>query len=228
MKYLYSLLTIFVISIQCYAINITINDGIGSGSEWYSANRENDEIEPGTVTSQLWDMEQYDLNGNVLKITGGYNFTSPSGYGGFRPGDLFIDIDSNGSYDYVAIIGNVPLTYDVYAINSSSEVYNVYYSQNYFSNPWRYKSGGTLIETDQSIFYGYYNDSEGIHYTANLDFTWLHSLLNDNTTITLHNTMECGNDILMGRYSSYTVPEGSSVWIFFILGSSILFSIHRR
>lgn len=228
MKHLYIFLTILVFSISAYAIDVTINDGIGNGSGWYSANRENNETEPGTITSQLWDMEQYDLTGNILKITGGYNFTSPSGYGGFRPGDLFIDVDGVGYYDYVAVIGNAPLTYDVYAIGDDVEVYNVHYSQNYFSNPWRYKDGGNLIESTLSVYYGSYSDVEGVHYTADLDMTWLHSSLNDGSTVTLYNTMECGNDRLIGQYQFVnTIPEGS-VRTMFALGAITLFAMRRR
>lgn len=209
-----------------YPINITINDGIGNGTDWYSSNRENNETEPGTITSQLWDMEAFHVNGNTLTMIGGYNFTSPSGYDGFRPGDLFIDVNGSGFYDFVATIGNSPSFYDVYALGNGSLSYDVYYSQNLFSNPWRYKSGGTLVESGLSAIYGFYDDGEGKHYTVDLDFSWLNSYVANGSTITIHNTMECGNDNLMAQYN-YQVPEGGSYIAIIGLLLMIMF-VHRR
>lgn len=223
-------------SMVAYPLNITINDGIGTGTGWFSANRENQEVEPNTITGQEWDMESFHLNGNVLTMTGGFNFTSPSGYGGFKPGDLFIDTDSSGYYDYVAVIGYASATYDVYSINDYVNIYEVYYAQNTYSNPWRYKSGGTLISSGETALYSSYADSEGIHYTLDINLSWLESYLNEGDIVTLHNTMECGNDNLMGQFfaellppgDSNVVPESGNSLIMIGLGVVVLFTSRKH
>lgn len=199
--------------------DITIYDGASTGTGWYSA-RENNETEPNTIASQQWDMEAFYLSGMNLTMQGGYNFTTPIGYDGWRPGDLFIDIGE--TLKFVAAIGNAPLTYDVYLFGNT---YDVYYAQNALSNPWRYKDGGVLVSSSNPIVYSSFTDSEGIHYTANLNLGWLSSFLIPNTPVIFHNTMECGNDNLMGSATFYVpvVPEGNTVipaftFIFGIIG----------
>ena len=199
-------------NLAAYPMNVTINDGYGTGTGWYSANQENQEVEPNTATGQVWDMESFFINDNILTMTGGYNFTNPNGYGGFRPGDLFFDTDGAGYYDYVAVIGYATSTYDVYAIDDDVDIYSVYFSQNTLSDPWRYKSGGTLISSGELALYGSYVSSEGTHYTLDIDLSWLNPYLNNGDIVTLHNTMECGNDNLMGQYvASVRLPESGNM-----------------
>lgn len=190
------------------AADITIYDGSSVGTGWYSS-RENNETEPNTITSQQWDMEAFYLSGMNLTMQGGYNFTTPAGYDGWRPGDLFIDV--GGFFKFVAVIGNAPLTYDVYLFGNT---YSVYYAQNALSNPWRYEDGGILVSTWNHISYSSFTDSEGMHYTANLNISWVSAFLLPNPTlVTFHNTMECGNDNLLGATTFYIppVPEGNSI-----------------
>lgn len=215
-------MTALSLNMVAYSVDITINDGYGVGSGWYAATQENQEVEPNTVAGQVWDMEKFELDGNVLTMTGGFNFTNPGGYGGWRPGDLFIDVDGTGGYDYVAVVGNAGATYDVYSLLLAN-VNNVYYAQNSLSNPWRYKDGGTLISLGESVVYGSYSDIEGIHYTMELDLTWLTPYLSlDGATVTLHNTMECGNDNLMGQYVVTPVPETNNGLTMLGLGIGML------
>ena len=208
------------------AADITIYDGASVGTGWYSS-RENNETEPNTITSQQWDMEAFYLSGMNLTMQGGYNFTTPAGYDGWRPGDLFIDV--NQTFKLVAVIGNAPLTYDVYLFGNT---YGVYYAQNALSNPWRYKDGGILISANNPISYSSFTDPEGTHYTANLNISWLYSYLSpNNTSVTFHNTMECGNDNLIGLATFYvpTAPEGNMILPSLIAIMGIVgFAIHKR
>lgn len=228
MKKLYLILAAFLsLTLTTPALDITINDGVGTGTGWYSALRENNETEPGTIIGQKWDMESFTLVDNtLLTMTGGYNFTNPSGYGGFRPGDLFVDYDDDGDYDLVATISSAGTTYDVYSVGNT---YSVFYGVLSASNPWKYKDGGNLITSGEPITYGSYVDGEGTHYTADLDLTWLNPYLLTGVPITLHNTMECGNDNLMGRYMPVTtggfgdpdpVPDGGDTLVY--LGAGLL------
>lgn len=183
-------------------VNITINDGRGEGVGWYSLFRENNEVEPGNVASQNWDMEGFFLDGNTLIMQGGYNFTTSLGYDGFKSGDIFIDVNGNG-YDYVARISNVGATYDVYSMGNT---FSVFYAQNATSNPWRYKNGGESIFEDRTISYTSFLDDEGTHYVANLNIEWLTDGLKFGDKVLFHYTMECGNDNLLGEYY-HVIPE---------------------
>ena len=146
------------------AWNITINDmqspnstgfhapGIGKGGE-------DQETEPGTASGQNWDLEAFDLKGDMLKIYSGYNLLK--GENPYGLGDLFIDVDgdahwqpgadnhikgvvSNASfmYDYVVHFNNRSGTtigngeYDVYKIQGDK---SVMFKETVFksgSNPW--------------------------------------------------------------------------------------------
>lgn len=218
-------MTMFV-TLVTNAVNITINDGVGNGSGWYSTDRENQEVEPNTATGQVWDMESFDLTGTQLVMTGGFNFTTPVGYGGFGPGDIFFDVNGGG-YDYVATVSSAGPTYDVYTL--PADTHSVYYAENATSNPWKYKSGGSLFDTGLSVSYGSFSDIEGIHYTATLDITWLLSNINVGDVVIIHNTMGCGNDNLMGQFTNtYRVSESGNMFAMFGMGGVALVAFRRK
>jgi hypothetical protein len=214
------------IALTSNALNITIYDGASSALTGWHGQQENQETEPNTASSQLWDMESFNLTGTQLVMTGGFNFTTPTGYGGFKPGDIFFDVNGGG-YDYVATVSSAGPTYNVYTLPANT--YSVYYAQNANSNPWKYRSGGSLFDTALPVLYGSFSDGEGTHYTATLDITWLLSNINLGDVVTVHNTMECGNDNLMGRFTStYQVPESGNMLTMFGLGGVAIAAIRRR
>lgn len=188
--------------------DITVYDGVSlSPTGWYGK-QENQEVEPGNVANQLWDMESFDLTDSRLTMTGGYNFTSPLGYDGFKPGDIFFDVNGGG-YNFVATISSTGPKYDVYELPANT--HSVFFAHNVASNPWKYKSGGILTESQLPVNYGSFVDGEGTHYTAMLDVFWLLETLSNGDIVTIHNTMECGNDNLMGRFTFHqnVIPEGN-------------------
>lgn len=86
-----------------YGTNITISDGVTrDDTSWYgSASNvsfagEDNEVEPGNVRGQQWDLEGFFLNGDDLTIVGGYNFYL--GQDGIMAGDIFIDLDGDAVY----------------------------------------------------------------------------------------------------------------------------------
>lgn len=206
------------LSASVKSTNITINDGYGTlDNGWYSANRENQETEINCTIGQIWDMESFELNGSVLRMTGGYNFTDPTGtansHGGYwRSGDLFFDVDGGG-YDYVALIRQATSTYDVYKLGNT---YSVYYGENSASNPWRYKDGGSLFVLNRSVSYSSYSDIEGIHYMLDTDIAWLPTT--PGNTVRVHYTMECGNDNLLGEYKVKVSDTGNALILLVLTG----------
>ena len=87
------------------ADNITIYDNRVSGSpgDWYNrgnAPGEDQEVEPGMLTGQSWDLEGFLLNGNILSMVGGYNFKDGVMYNRdlITSGDIFIDVNGDAKY----------------------------------------------------------------------------------------------------------------------------------
>jgi hypothetical protein len=138
------------------AADITISDGQSTGSGWYG-NRENNETEPGTITSQVWDLEKMLIDGSQLTIQGGYDFRTGAQANGkwYRRGDILIDLNgdakttfnsanpsdktSNGyfNYDFAIHFSTTAndLTYTIVDLNSDSKFVQVTDIQK--SNPWR-------------------------------------------------------------------------------------------
>jgi hypothetical protein len=148
-----------------FGTNITIWDGLGSGTGWYGA-QEDQQVAPNCLIGQEWDLEGFFLKGTTLIMVGGYNFLN--GEDGWKSGDIFIDvtgdvkyghdISSDGSqpshfetenniwgYDYFLDLDLTNQQYTVFTITNASLLEVVYYNQNYGSNPWRYNRGGTQV-----------------------------------------------------------------------------------
>ena len=73
---LFSVLTIFLMAGSALAIEITINDNReGTGNSWWENTNEDQEVEPGMVYNQSWDLEGFFLNGTSLTMIGGFDFS---------------------------------------------------------------------------------------------------------------------------------------------------------
>ena len=156
-------LVLFLLVGGAFGSNITIFDKNGSITDGIGQGGEDQETEPGMVNRQAWDMEGFFINGTTLYMLSGYNLAS--GYGGYAPGDIFIDVDGdaefgdihgsiNGNevpttntfgYDYVLDIGIDKFT--IVELIEGATVQRAYYKQNQGSNPWKYVEGGELKYT---------------------------------------------------------------------------------
>jgi len=228
--FLLTILSIFLCTSNVFATNITICDNNhNTTSTWYNA-QEDQEVEPGMQTGQLWDLEGFLLDGTLLSLVGGYDFKN--GESDFDSGDIFIDVNGDAiygdihgtknenlevfntyGYDYVIDLNWDKLSYDVWAINQDTKVNTSFYSQNQGSNPWRYISGGSSIK--QNIAFTYKTGlsdaavplTGGSHNQLTVDLSFLLGISgiadNKNINFITHYTMGCGNDNIMG---SGTIP----------------------
>lgn len=158
--------------------NITIFDNeTGSRNGWWNRGEspgEDQEVEPGNASGQRWDLEGFFRQDDYLTMVGGYDFIT--GTGGFRPGDIFFDIQGdavfgagafgldglqrNGvqpltttyGYDYVLDLHHAAGTFDVYRIDGDTLLESVHYRSNDGANAWRYRSGGEKINTAVQTF----------------------------------------------------------------------------
>ncbi len=227
----------FTLSSVALGDNITIWDGIGN-----SAENEDGTTEPGMVNTQSWDLEGFFLNGSILSMVGGYDFKN--GFGGYAPGDLFIDLTGDAQFGAIANAGTASgntvtansfgyefalrfnySTYqaDIFALLPGSQTITAYYPANVGSNPWRYAGSGdadpNFLGTVAFTYQSGISDSNldnlvtgGAHNVVSFDLEDLLMVPMDAWgEMIFHNTMQCGNDNLLGKYSPAPVPEPATL-----------------
>jgi hypothetical protein len=166
------LFSFFLFSSTAFALSlgnqITIYDQKSNGNANYGMG-EDQEVEPGMVWNQQWDLEGFFLKGNTLSMVGGFNFET-GGRDTFRnrdwgSGDIFFDVDGTPQYgtdiSNGTTVGNSPVpntygydfairlnfsdsgdTFDLYqATSSDATTISSYFKQNYSSNPYQIQIG---------------------------------------------------------------------------------------
>ncbi len=226
-----------------YGLDITVDDGrtADSGSTWYTGENdsrsggsinEDEEVEDGMETGQLWDLEGFFIvtdpdsaDYNKFSMIGGYDFQN--GEAGYTSGDIFFDIDgilsdTDGSatstgnvavqntfgYEYaVRFSFDSGLSVSLWEAIDPDDAYTItsYYPLNDTSNPWRMGSGWTEIK-DALTSPSYGDDNSGIF--KGLEHNVLAFILPDDFDFyNVHFTMACGNDNLMGsKFAEDDVP----------------------
>jgi hypothetical protein len=208
--------------------NITIFDnyvsGTNDGSNPYNRGNkpgEVGEVEPNCVANFSWDLQAFNLTGNTLSMTGGFNFNL--GNEGVKSGDIFVA--TNGvplfgsaepaptgfniyGYNYAVRMDFGNNTWQAYAIDQNTAIQSAAFSQNDPSNPVRALGNlGNAAFSGALQFGG--DDTNGFNV----------NLLNLPTTLVgkdyYHFTYDCGNDAMMG----HNVPIPPSV---LLLGSGLL------
>ena len=199
----------------------TYNGGTGDG--WWTNTNEDQEVEPGMIHNQNWDLEAFYLDDFILSMVGGYNFKT--GYSGTYSGDIFIDTTGdawygkdgtyplNYGYEYVIDVNwtDPSQSYNVYALNSTSQLTQVSETYNRIeSNPLSlYSTGGASIASG-SFTSSSYSDTQGTHYSVSgFDLTFIGL---DQDFIT-HFTISCGNDNMIGSGTT-PVPEPATMLLF--------------
>ncbi len=215
--------------------NITIPDQNTSGTGWYGNHEDNEtESHPDTLRAQDWDLEGMFLGGSRLTLVGGFDFKNGVTYNhyNYRSGDIFIDVNGDAQYgypvnggsglggttsnlfgyDYVLDLDFASMTYNVIKLDSSALLARGLDVAG--SNPWRYVSGGDALAGFQGVSFDYYSgltnadvgfqgyNGDNGHYAISVDTSFLGS-----GDFVFHNTVECGNDNLMGAAH---VPDGGS------------------
>ena len=234
---IFSVLTIFLMAGSALATEITINDNReGSGHSWWTNTDEDQEVEPGMIANQSWDLEGFFLNGTSLTMIGGFDFVN--GNSGYTSGDIFIDVTGDAQYgsftgtqlpfngyDYVIDLDFSSFNYDVYQlVAGTSVVADVLDYNSPESSPWSYVSGGTALSNYQDIDFSYtdfgtltdaFTGFLGTdHNAVSVDLAFLGA----GVEFTSHFTMGCGNDNLMG-HGTTSVPEPATM---LLLGTGLI------
>ena len=224
--------------------NITQFDGYIGGSsnptynEWWNTEQEDQEVEPGAVPGQQWDLEGFFLSDgtgeeetNQLALVGGFDFAEGETW--VESGDIFIDTDlGTDYYDYVLDLNfqtSGSYTYTVYQ-NDGSMAFNLTHggpSGATQGQPWAVQSAGTatIVQGYDNLAFNYLSGmtddgiggglTGGSHNGVVVDVSFLGS----GTNFTLSNAIECGNEFTSGSGSTAAVPEPATI---FLLGSGLL------
>lgn len=229
-----AVLAIFLWTTSSFAANITIYDnrsgtsGGSTGDGWWTRTTEDQEVEPGMVNAQVWDLEGFFLSGNNLSIVAGWNFLSGAPGYSFASGDIFIDTTGdawygkdgtppmNYGYEYVLDVNWSAGTYKAYALDGSSQLVQVseWYNQ-IESNPWRLNYTDEVQVSSGSFTFEQGLSDAGVgflggsHYrVSGFDLGFVPA----GTQFIAHFTMECGNDNLVGQGTA--VPEPATMFLF--------------
>lgn len=229
-KKLLSALTVgacMMISTTVFAITIDGNFGLAEWSGYYAAE---DGVGAKGYVGPGYGGQQFDVEYLGLRVdTGtvyfglqtGFNLKNGVTYGGthYGAGDLALDVNNNGSYDYAIrfdLSGSTPaLTlYDVTTWQS------VMYPQHAVADPYRYATGSAEPATFNAAYGSgvFANNSDGgTSYVLEGSFALSSLASYSGGPLALHWTMECGNDYL--NTTTSPVPEPSTL---FLLGFGIL------
>ena len=95
-------------SATSYGDNITIYDGTSSQTIGWYGHQEDDEVEPGMLQSQIWDLEGFYLDGSMLSVIGGFDFLhGVQNYPNYTSGDVFLDTDLVNAYQNVKLFSEI-------------------------------------------------------------------------------------------------------------------------
>lgn len=228
-KSIYYLLALLLCSLPVLgnASQITIFDKQGIDRT------EDQEVEPGALSSQEWDLEGMFFDGRYLSIVGGWDFVSINKNIG--SGDIFISTQGNVvygkttpsnsllnyyGYNYVFDVDWKNRNYALLKINTETRI--TLGNGLIPSNPVSYDSddshnNGELIYTGDFTYESGLTDEQtgfkgGNHYkVSGFD---LSGVLDPNGSFVAHFTQECGNDSIMGQ-----VPEPATM---ILLGMGLL------
>lgn len=235
---------VFIIFVLCIipilgsASQITVFDNQkgNTGNTWYDTTGEDQEVEPGAVATQAWDLEGMFFDGRYLSIVGGWDFKGK--LEGIGSGDIFISTMGKVSYGSGIIDDRIKKTVEtvknsfgynyVFDVNWQNNTYTLWeIDENTLvttatafgqSNPVAYFSGSVQKKEEGSFVYktGLTNEETG--FTGGQHFQVsgfdLSPILGADLSFIAHFTQECGNDSIMGQ-----VPEPGTL---ILLGMGLL------
>jgi len=212
------------------AMATPVIDGVFNLTEWAGFYAKDDGVGSGGYVDPGWGGQAFDVEYLGLYITNdtvyfglqtGFDLENGAPGYSFTSGDFALDVDSDGDYEYAIdfLISGTSATYTL--VDMTGLTWDpVAYSQHEDANPWQanYSSGlasfggafgsGTDLPT---------NSDGGVSYILEGSFALDLLGLYTEGPMTLHWTMECGNDYL--DKTSAPVPEPATM---LMLGTGLI------
>lgn len=251
-----------------FATNITINEFLGDNSapgSPFAAGNPAGVNEGGTINSNqpsgddrhTWDLAKFELTGNLLSMTGGFNFPTGTGLGTasvFPLGDIFVYTQvpflsigdpNKDAWKYVIHFDRAPgsplgnpvvsagqIQYSIIS-NLHDTGYQTTQNPNAFITtlPWLVANPGQLTPVLASGMATYSTNGGAVN-TLNFQNTIsnidVSSLLTLGNDIYFHVTQRCGNDIMWG-HTTGRVPDGGFTLVLLSLGlGGLALAVRRR
>lgn len=162
-----------------------------------------------------------DATPSDLKDGYGYDtFSFDFGY------NYVLDVDWENATDLGG--GDYDVAYTVYAIDATAILQPGFFPSNEDSSPFRYIDGGEYFGEGVASITALASDAYGLYgdFHNQVSFDLADVGLDGFSELWVHNTQECGNDNLMGHYSS--VPDGGLTLLLLGVAVSCLAGAHRK
>lgn len=199
-------------------------DGSFSTAEWAGYYSTEDWVGSGGYVGPGYGGQSFDVEYLALYMDGsdlyfalktGFNVTSGVLNGGYlyKPGDFAIDVNNDGTYDYALdfSVSGSTANYSLYQVTAWK---NSMYAQHAAADPYEYKTATT---SSPLLSFTGAKGTSGSSYVLEGGFDMSYLTLYDGGPVTLHWTMECGNDYL--NVTTSPVPEPSTLML---LGGGVL------
>jgi hypothetical protein len=189
-------------------VEVVTEDNAGPQTGWQY-------VGPGyTYYGNQFDVEAIYFDNNAynayLAVITGFPISGATAPGNpwFTYGDIGIDADNNGTYEYGIDISTYNAATGKAALIGNAGWNNVYYPQFGAANPFTVVSG-----TNLGLIDFVYSGNQNTHYVLEAGIPLTALGLNGNTpsTVNIHWTMECGNDYLVLKGDVSPVPEPATM-----------------
>jgi hypothetical protein len=157
-----------------FGTDVTIFDGNNDKNRndfwdknWHGSSAEDQEVEPGMIANQSWDLEGTFVSDNQLTLVGGYDFVN--GNSGFNSGDIFLSTDADlrygddhqrsdandlvqeqYGYEYVLDLDLENGSFYIIELSDDTWLQEAYYGVNEGSSPWQYNAENDFIEKNRN------------------------------------------------------------------------------